>query len=130
MNEDLCKLQNDIVCKYKMEDRIEIYHKRIEEAEDIVKSADVIIINNPFEFYVSESEHILIWQFLRRHIKSKTILITRPYLQTVFKTLSTDILLNDWVKPYDLEWNDANSFYSKINTEGSVCNDIAFYEII
>ncbi|XP_011504865.1 PREDICTED: uncharacterized protein LOC105367779 [Ceratosolen solmsi marchali] len=130
MNEDLCKLQKDIVSKYNMEDRIEVLHKRIEEAEDIVQLADVIIINNPFEFYVSENEHIQIWQFLRRHIKRETILITCPHLETIFKSLNTQIHLSNWVKPYNLGWNEANMFYNKTNTEDTSFNDIAFYEII
>lgn len=124
MNEDLCKLQNDIIKKYEMQDRTEVLCKKIEDSKDIVKSADVILINNAFEFYVSDEKQIEIWQFLRHNIKSKSILVTRPHLETTFKNLNTAIDLQSWVKPYrlndeEIDPSDAEEF----------C-EIEFYEIL
>lgn len=139
MNEDLCKLQKDIASKYKMEDRIEILHKKIEDSEDVLKSADVIISNNAFEFYVSEEKHIEIWQFLKKHIKKGAILVTRPELETTFKNLNTGIDLKEWVKPYRYLTGEDEAGEDETperilmpgsNVLDTVHSDLGYYEIL
>ncbi|XP_016844040.1 uncharacterized protein LOC100120613 [Nasonia vitripennis] len=139
MNEELCNLQKEIVSKYKMDDRIEILHKKIEDAEDVLKIADVIICNNAFEFYVSEEKHIEIWKFLKKHIKKGAILITRPELETTFKNLDTGIDLKEWVRPYHYltseDDNDEDETPEKIlmpgcNVLDTVHSDLGYYQIL
>lgn len=98
MNKELCDLQQDIVFQCKMQDRIEILHKRIEEAAEVIKLADVIILNNPFEFYLTETEQINIWQFLKVNIKKGTTIVTYPQIETIFENLNTGIQINEWLK--------------------------------
>ncbi|XP_058801818.1 uncharacterized protein LOC131674805 [Phymastichus coffea] len=124
MNEDLCKLQREIIEKYKMQDRIEVMCKKIEESDDVVKSADVIVINNAFEFYVTDEKQVEIWQFLKSNIKSKCILVTRPHLETTFENLDTGINLKTWVKPYRLNGEEIAT-----SNEEEFC-DLNFYEIL
>ena len=109
-----------------MTDRVEVLHKRIEEAEDVVKSADIIIINNAFEFYVSEEEQITIWQFLKSHIKSKTIMVLRPHLETTLLNINTGIVQEEWVKPYEPK-EDVDGM---LDAEEAAHCDISFYEVL
>lgn len=122
-----------------MDDRIEILHKKIEDAEDVLKNADVIICNNAFEFYVSEEKHIEIWQFLKKHIKKGAVLVTRPELETTFKNLNTGIDLKEWVKTYHYltseDEDDGNETPGKILMPGcnildTVHSDLGFYQIL
>lgn len=100
MNEEFCNLQNETICKFKMDDRISILHKRIEEVPEIIIQSDVIIINNAFEFYLPRDSQIEIWKILKTTIKSGTLLVTRPSVETTFKTLLIGISVDKWLKPF------------------------------
>ncbi|XP_031850207.1 uncharacterized protein LOC116435118 [Nomia melanderi] len=130
MNKDLCTLQSNIIHKYKMNDRIEIINKRIEECPDIVQRSNIIIMNNPFEFYVPESVHVEIWKFLKANIQKGTILITRPAVETTFKTLNTGILVKKWLKPCQLDRfiQEPQVFGSLVLDPNEHC-DISLYEV-
>lgn len=110
MNEEFCNLQNEIIRKFKMDDRISILHKRIEEVPEIIKQSDVIIINNAFEFYLPEDVQIDIWKFLKTAIKPGTLLVTRPSVETTFKTLLIEISIEKWLKPLKKSYSDKFSF--------------------
>ncbi|XP_017754294.1 PREDICTED: uncharacterized protein LOC108546611 [Eufriesea mexicana] len=131
MNKELCTLQCDIVNKHYMNDRIEILNKRIEECPDIVQSSDVIIMNNPFEFFVSESVHIEIWKFLKANIRKGTILVTRPPIETTFKNLKTGISLNKWIKPYKLgKTIQESQMFVSLSLDTTERSNIKFYEVL
>ncbi|XP_029037389.1 uncharacterized protein LOC114873327 [Osmia bicornis bicornis] len=131
MNKELCMLQYDIVHKYKMNDRIEIVNKRIEECPEIVQKSDIIIMNNPFEFYVAESVHIEIWKFLKANIQSGTILVTRPPIETTFKTLKTGISISKWLRPYESEkFTREPQVFGSLILDPNEHSDIRFYEVL
>ncbi|XP_033335068.1 uncharacterized protein LOC117225532 [Megalopta genalis] len=131
MNKDLCTLQSDIIQKYKMNDRIEIVNKRIEECPEIVQSSNVIIMNNPFEFYVPDSVHTEIWKFLKANIQKGTILVTRPSVETTFKTLKTGISVKKWLKPFELDKNAQDlQVFGSLVLDPTEYSDITFYEVL
>ncbi|CAL7941114.1 unnamed protein product [Xylocopa violacea] len=131
MNKELCMLQNDIVNKYNMNDRVEIVNKRIEECPDIVRKSDIIIMNNPFEFYVTESEHMEIWKFLKANIKSGTTLITRPSIETTFKSLETGISINKWLTSYgSTESLEETTVFGSTLLDLDEHSDIEFYRVL
>lgn len=127
MNEEFCNLQNEIIRKYKMDDRISILQKRIEELPETIKQSDVIVINNSFEFYSSRSIQIYIWKFLRAAIKPGTLLITRPSVEATFKTLSIRISIEKWLKPLKKSCSDKFSFLSNYEEKFA---DISCYEVL
>ncbi|KOC62465.1 hypothetical protein WH47_04125 [Habropoda laboriosa] len=130
MNKELCTLQSDIIKKYNMNDRIEVVNKRIEECPDIIQKSDIIIMNNPFEFYVSESTHIEIWKFLKANIQRGTILIIRPPIETTFKSLKTGISINEWVKPYKAEKTEGLEIFEASILDPTEHSNIQFYEAL
>jgi hypothetical protein len=75
------------------QDRIEIVEADIADRPDIVISANVIIINNVFEFFLEPEEQISIWKFLRQTIKPGTLLVTVPPLEETFSHLQVSINL-------------------------------------
>lgn len=127
MNEEFCNIQNEIICKYKMNDRISILHKRIEEVPEIIKQSDVIVINNSFEFYLSKDVQIDIWKFLKATIKPGTLLITRPSVEATFKTLSIGISEEKWLKP--LKKPHSNEFSFLYDYEDKFA-EILYYEVL
>lgn len=130
MNKEHCLLQHDIVNKYNMDDRIEIVNNRIEECPEIVQASDVIVMNNPFEFYVSESVHREIWKFLIANIQSRTILVTKPSIETIFKNLKIGSA-SKWVKFYQPEKTVENfEMFGSVALEPAEHEDIKFYEVL
>ena len=130
MNKECCLLQRDIVNKYNMEDRIEIVNKRIEECPEIVQTSDVIIMNNPFEFYAPESVHREIWKFLIANIQSSTILVTKPSIETIFKNLKIGSA-SKWVKFYEPKKTvDEFEIFGSVAVESAEHEDIKFYEVL
>lgn len=132
MNEELCELQLEMIGKYEMTDRIEIVNKRVEDCPELVRDSDVIVLNNPFEFYVAESVHTEIWKFLRANIRRGTILVTRPSIETTLKDLQTGISIDEWVKPFDYEETreDKPQAYSSSSFDSSEYSDIKCYKVI
>ncbi|XP_076290806.1 uncharacterized protein LOC143214086 isoform X2 [Lasioglossum baleicum] len=131
MNNDFCTLQSAIIEKFKMNDRIEIVNKKIEQCPDIVQSSDIIIINNPFEFYVPESVHIEIWKFLKANIQKGTILVTRPSIETTFKTLKTGISTKKWIKPYEVDKSTQEpQVFGSLVLDPNEHSNITFYEVL
>lgn len=131
MNKELCALQCEIAQKYKMNDRVEIVNKRIEECPEIVQNSNIIVMNNPFEFYVSQSVHIDIWKYLRANIQKGTILVTRPSIERIFADLKTGIQIKDWVKPYGTEKNlQEPRVLGSHPVDPDDHSDVNFYEVL
>lgn len=98
MNADLCNIQNKLIKKYNFQDRIEIVEANIADRPDVILSADVIIMNNVFEFFMETEEQVSVWRFLRQTIKPGTLLVTIPPLEETFSQLQTGIILSEWVQ--------------------------------
>ncbi|XP_014482910.1 PREDICTED: uncharacterized protein LOC106748670 [Dinoponera quadriceps] len=128
MNEELCNLQNDITRKYKMDDRITVFHNRIEGVPEVIEESDVIILNNPFEFYLPEDVQIDIWKFLRATIKKGTILVTCPSIEVTFKTLQLDDSIETWLKPCERLYS--NKFPDLHITNGDEFSNMSCYEVL
>ncbi|XP_076168420.1 uncharacterized protein LOC143147222 [Ptiloglossa arizonensis] len=131
MNEELCTLQCNIIHKYKMNDRINIVNKKIEDCPEIVQNSNIIIMNNPFEFYVSQSIHAEIWKFLKANIQKGTILVTRPSIETTLESLETEISITKWVKPYESKRiTDKPQVFGSLIIDPDEHSDINFYEVL
>ena len=75
----------------------------IRKCPDIVTKADVVVMNNVFEFFLSVDEQANVWNFLRHTIKKGTLLVTSPRLEESH----TGINLSDWVEEIPLHNVDA-----------------------
>ncbi|GFG34682.1 hypothetical protein Cfor_10909 [Coptotermes formosanus] len=98
MNAELCNIQNKLIKKYNFQDRIEIIEANVADRPDVILSADVIIMNNVFEFFMEPEEQVTVWRFLRQTVKPGTLLVTVPPLEETFSQLQTGIVLSEWVQ--------------------------------
>ncbi|KAG7198697.1 hypothetical protein KM043_001692 [Ampulex compressa] len=96
-NEEFYKLQRYIIRKHRLNDRVQVLHKRIEERTELVKESDVIVINNAFEFHLSESEQRIVWNFLKENMREGTFLVTRPLIPVTRINLKLDIDVQKWL---------------------------------
>ncbi|KAF8944187.1 hypothetical protein BGZ47_004548 [Haplosporangium gracile] len=87
MNEYFCKLQTEMVRKHRLQDRIEIVHDNLLNRANLLEKADIVIMNNVFQFFSPFDVQQQLWKFLHTHLKSRkgALLITVPSLQEQLK---------------------------------------------
>lgn len=98
INPDLCKIQNEMIEKHNFSDRIRVICDDVRNVKEELQNADVVILNNVFEFFLPEEEQISCWKFLKKNIKKGTILVTIPSLENSLKNLNCGINIKKWVK--------------------------------
>lgn len=101
INSELCDLQQKITEKYRMHDRVEIRCADICSEPTLLEQADIVVLNNVFEFFLSTDQQIRTWRFIREHvIKPGCILVTVPSLEEATEFNNKPCMdVNSWVKP-------------------------------
>ncbi|XP_027042530.1 uncharacterized protein LOC113670567 [Pocillopora damicornis] len=97
INSELCDLQQKITEKYRMHDRVELFLK----FQNNFFAADIVVLNNVFEFFLSMNQQIRTWKFIREHVtKPGCILVTVPSLEEATEFNNKPCIdVNSWVKP-------------------------------
>ncbi|XP_018009327.1 uncharacterized protein LOC108666887 isoform X2 [Hyalella azteca] len=104
LNEDLCQLQRTIVTKYNFQDRISVVSGDVQLHGTLMNSADVVVMNNVFEFFMAAEVQLQIWNFLRASIKRGALLVTIPALTDTLQHFDVGFRVQDWVRevpPHD-----------------------------
>lgn len=70
-----------------MKDRISIVEDNILNQAKLVKEAELVFLNNPFEFFCEKTEQQKIWLFLKANLSKNAILICVPRLEETFANL-------------------------------------------
>ncbi|GJJ76843.1 hypothetical protein EMPS_09202 [Entomortierella parvispora] len=93
MNDYFCKLQQDMVRKHRMQDRIEIVHDNLLNRDALLQGADIVIMNNVFQFFAPVEIQRQLWEFVYNNIRHRkgTLLITIPSLQEQLKDAGFDM---------------------------------------
>jgi len=101
MNPDLCNLALQTTQQFKMQDRIQIVNAELSTRLDLVQSADVIVLNNVFDWFVPVNVQVNLWQLLRQNIKKGSLIVTVPSIEEALEKLPNNagIDINQWVKP-------------------------------
>jgi len=97
-NSSACEFLRKVVKKYYMEERVLVVESDFMEKSDLIRQQDVVILNNPFEYFVSTSQEKAMWIFLKDVIKRKTLLVTNPSLDLICNRLELDLSMRSWVK--------------------------------
>ncbi|KAI9498183.1 hypothetical protein BDB00DRAFT_755319 [Zychaea mexicana] len=135
LNEWFCKLQQDMVKKYKMGDRIEIVCKDIQQVPELInKQADVVIMNNVFQFFNELTVQQEIWKFIRAETMKRKglLLVTLPSLQEQLKEagLPAIKLMRGWVKEVKLDY-EGQWFQDELNDdELDEISQVHMYKVI
>ncbi|KAI7898300.1 uncharacterized protein BX663DRAFT_525355 [Cokeromyces recurvatus] len=134
INEWFTKLQQDMITKYKMNDRVQVMCKDIQTMPELLsKEADIIIINNVFQFFNELSIQQQIWKFIRTETKKKPglLLVTLPSLQDQLKEagLSASKLLRGWVKEVKLDY-EAGWFQELNEDELDEIKQVHLYKVM
>lgn len=63
----------------------------IQEQGEVVRAADIICLNNVFEFFMPPTLQARIWAFLRSNCKKGALLITIPSLEDALQYIDVRI---------------------------------------
>ncbi|KAM7322352.1 uncharacterized protein [Alexandromys fortis] len=103
LNEDLCQLQEMIIEKYQFSDRIKVLHADICTQGPLLQSADVIVMNNVFEYFLTEAKQASAWDYIIHNVRKQgSLLVTVPSLQDSLLGLKTNLQLSSWVEEIPL----------------------------
>ena len=107
INADLCDVQNKIISKYGMNEKIAIVNEDVMNCQDIFRSGNVIVMNNVFEFFADQERLIALWRFAIKTLKgSNKLLITIPSLQESLEPLGLLSLLTNFVEELPLSFEN------------------------
>ncbi|GES91330.1 hypothetical protein GLOIN_2v1599680 [Rhizophagus clarus] len=99
LNQFFADLQKEIIQEFNMNDRVEIIQDDITNHPQLLQTADIIIMNNVFQFFHSLPVQQAIWSFIRANTKPSTLIITFPDLKGQLDDANcTNIDFDKWVK--------------------------------
>jgi len=127
INSELCNLQRLIVEKHNLGDRISILEGDMAGMAEVIKTGDVVILNNVFEWFMDPEMQINMWKFLRSTFKAGTLLVTIPSLESSLEHLDTGICLESWVKPMKMFNEESQGARTEDQVEES---DVCLYQIL
>ncbi|KAI7866887.1 hypothetical protein BDF14DRAFT_1875130 [Spinellus fusiger] len=115
------QLQKSIVSKYAMGDRINIINKDVQDVPELLsKEADIIVMNNVFQFFNQPAVQQKIWKFIKSETAKKPglLIVTLPSLQEQLKEaeLSATKLMKGWVKEVKLDYS-SGWFHDDLNED-------------
>lgn len=101
MNTDLCNLALETTQQFKMQDRIQIVNAELSTRLDLVNSADVIVLNNVFDWFVPINVQVNLWQLLHQNIKRGSLIVSIPSIEEALEKLPNNagIDVHQWIKP-------------------------------
>ncbi|XP_004612173.2 uncharacterized protein LOC101555821 isoform X1 [Sorex araneus] len=106
LNGEFCQLQEMIIKKYQFADRIKVIHADICTQSLLLQNADVIIMNNVFEYFLDEAEQASAWEYISQNVRKKgSLLVTVPSLQDSLSAFQINIPLSSWVEEVPLNYD-------------------------
>ncbi|KAJ1564832.1 hypothetical protein HK096_006021 [Nowakowskiella sp. JEL0078] len=135
INQYFVNLSAEIVKKYNMQDRIQVICDDMLNRSDLLRVADVIVLNNVFQCFMSKQQEVRLWTFLRENVfRQGQRLICIPSLEEQLQEsgASNFIKLEGWVREVlfasEKEKNETLEGYSE--DEVSDINNIHEYVVV
>ncbi|XP_062061258.1 uncharacterized protein LOC133769905 isoform X1 [Lepus europaeus] len=127
LNGDFCQLQEMVIKKYQFSDRIKVLHADICTQGSLLQNADVIIMNNVFEYFLNEAEQARAWEYISHNVrKPGSLLVTVPSLEESLSGLQTNIQLSPWVEEVPLNYE----VYPQMDIDRETLEQIHLYKIL
>ncbi|XP_054470504.1 uncharacterized protein zgc:109986 isoform X2 [Anoplopoma fimbria] len=126
ISEEFVKLQNNILQKYKLTDRIQVLHTDVLLQNVLLQKADVLIMNNVFEFFMEPSDQVRAWRFIMDNFRKKgSLLVSVPGLQESLNGLQ-EALPPGWVEELPVDYE----VYLGRDTDQDALRQIHLYRVI
>uniref|UniRef100_A0A8C3QLX0 Methyltransferase type 11 domain-containing protein n=1 Tax=Cyanoderma ruficeps TaxID=181631 RepID=A0A8C3QLX0_9PASS len=127
MNADFCQLQEVMITKYEFIDRIKVVHADICTQPSLLQKADVVVMNNVFEYFLDRQEQARAWEFIACNVRKRgSLLVTVPSLEESLSKLQTDVQLSQWVEEVQLNYD----VYMEKDVDREALEQIHLYTIL
>ena len=127
INKDLCEVQNRVIKAFNFGGRVSVIHANMITRPDLFALADVVILNNVFEWFAESSEQIAMWRFLSSNIKAGALIITIPSIEKALEGLRLDMSIEMWIRPLN---HTAPDIVSSLEGEIEFTQDVHLYQVI
>ncbi|XP_062252929.1 uncharacterized protein zgc:109986 isoform X1 [Platichthys flesus] len=105
LSEDFVRLQNDMLQKYKLNDRVQVHQADVCTQDVLLQNTDVLVMNNVFEYFMEPSEQIKAWRYIMKNlVKTGSLLVTVPSLQESLAALQ-EALRPGWVEELPVDYD-------------------------
>ncbi|XP_076816754.1 uncharacterized protein LOC143462456 [Clavelina lepadiformis] len=124
INRDLCEIQKGIIEKYEMKERVSVINDDVNNCSNVLMSADVVVMNNVFEFFADTCRVLELWKFIISTVRGPNkLLLTIPSLEESFEPLGMTSLMDSWV--------ESEVFLPKddVNVDGDDIVDVHLYKL-
>ncbi|XP_062824334.1 uncharacterized protein LOC103277674 isoform X3 [Anolis carolinensis] len=93
----------------------------------LLQNADVVVMNNVFEYFLDRLEQSRCWEFIHQNVRKKgSLLVTVPSLEKSLANLQVDIQLNQWVESVPLNYD----VYLEEDADREALEEINLYRIL
>ncbi|KAL4613081.1 hypothetical protein GN956_G23064 [Arapaima gigas] len=130
INAEFIDLQKMVIQKYGFGDRVEVIHADICSQVNLLQNADVVVMNNVFEYFLELHEQIRAWQCIRHNVRKKgALLVTVPSIKESLTTLQgkkDSVDIHQWVEELPVNYN----LYMGKDGDPDAFKDIHLYRIL
>ncbi|XP_028293958.1 uncharacterized protein LOC114456424 isoform X1 [Gouania willdenowi] len=126
INEEFVRLQNEMLLKYGMTDRAQVVHGDVRAHQALLKRADVLILNNVFEFFMEHKEQVRVWRSIMECFTTPgSLMVTVPSLQESLSALQ-EALPPGWVEEVPLNYES----YVSPDADPDALREIHLYRVM
>ncbi|XP_029349747.1 uncharacterized protein LOC115035859 [Echeneis naucrates] len=126
LSEEFVQLQNKMLHKYRLTDRVQVLHTDVCTQDVLLQNADVLVLNNVFEFFMEPEEQVRAWRFIMQNFRRcGSLLVSVPSLQESLDTLQ-EPLQPGWVEELPLDYD----VYLGGDTDPDALRQIHLYQVI
>ncbi|XP_069391323.1 uncharacterized protein [Paralichthys olivaceus] len=126
LSEDFVRLQNNMLQKYKLNDRVQVLQADVCTQDVLLQNTDVLVMNNVFEYFMEPSEQIKAWRFIMQNlVKTGSLLVTVPSLQESLDALQ-EALRPGWVEELPVDYD----VYLGRDTDPEALRQIHLYRVM
>lgn len=130
INADLCSLQRAVVEKYRLADKISIVEGDMCGLAETIKTGDVVVLNNVFDWFMAPDVQVQMWKFLRATLSPGALIVTIPSLETSLEPLDTGIDLNTWVRPFPSANGNHVTSNDDMESDHVETSEVCLYQIL
>lgn len=87
LNAELAKLSMEMLAKWGMSERCRVLPQDLRASQDIIAAADLIVLNNVFQFFLPAQEQSECWRALKAFLRSGTLVLSNPSIPEAIKDL-------------------------------------------
>ncbi|WKY09505.1 hypothetical protein Q1695_002124 [Nippostrongylus brasiliensis] len=127
MNEELAKLQENVIRDFSLQN-VKVACADVRSQPDLVSTADMIIMNNVFSFFMDADEQAASFEFVHKYAKKGCLIIHNPFIETVLCHLKLSFKSEDWLEKISTD-EDCEMFANGDQDVLSDCRSLGFYRV-